>query len=340
MKKVLILIASFSLSLLPATAQTAAPLVLQKTISLPGVSGGFDHFAINLGEQVLFAAAKDHHTIEVVDLKTEKVIQSIGGLKKPHGLAWIPETSRLYVADGGLSQLKVYQGTTLQLTGTLNLSDDADDMVYDKQNGMLYVGHGGADAANPARVAAVKLNDFTLAANLAVIAHPEAIDVDEQGQRIFANIAGASEIAVINATTNRVETTWKVNGAADNTPLAYDAEDHLLFVACRKPAVLVVFDATTGRELSRLPADGGADDLFYDPSHHRIYVTAGSGAVDIYAVLPRGHMTSLGNVRTQAGAKTGLFVPSQNLLYVGVPGTGARPSEIRVYSLVGSGENQ
>jgi DNA-binding beta-propeller fold protein YncE len=340
MKKVLILLASFSLYLLPATAQTVAPLALQKTIPLPGVSGGFDHFAIDLAGEVLFAAAKDHHTIEAVDLKTGKVIQSIGGLRKPHGLAWIPETRRLYVADGELAQLKVYQGTPLEATGTLTLSDDADDMTYDKQNGMLYVGHGGADAANPARVAVINMNDFTLAADLEVAAHPEALDIDEQGQRVFANIADAGEVAVIDAKTNAVETTWKIKEAADNTPMAYDAEDHLLFIACRKPAVLLVLDATTGREMSRLSVDSGADDLFYDPTHHRVYVTAGAGAVDAYSVVSNGHVTSLGNVHTQSGAKTGLFVPSQNLLYVGLPGVGARPAEIRIYSPVASGENQ
>ncbi len=338
--KVLVLLASFSLSVLSAASQTIAPLALQKTISLPGVSGGFDHFAIDLSSEVLFAAAKDHHTVEAVDLKTGKVIQSIGGLRKPHGLAWIPETARLYVADGELAQLKVYQGSPLQLTGTLKLSDDADDMVYDKQNGMVYVGHGGSDAANPARVAVINMKDFTLAANLAVAAHPEAIDVDEQGQRIFANIADGGQVAVINAKTSAVETTWKLKGAADNTPLAYDAEDHLLLIASRKPAVLLVLDATTGMEIDRLPVDTGADDLFYDATHHRVYVTAGAGAVDAYSVEPNGHVTSLGSIRTQSGAKTGLFVPSQNLLYVGVPSLGARPAEIRIYSPVASGVNR
>ncbi len=57
-------------------AQTALPLKLQQTIPLPGVTGSFDHFAIDLSEDVLFAAAKGNHTVEVVDLKTGKIIQS------------------------------------------------------------------------------------------------------------------------------------------------------------------------------------------------------------------------------------------------------------------------
>lgn len=315
-----------------ACAQTNAPLTLSKTISLPGVVGGFDHFAIDLPGDVLFAAAKDNHTVEAVNMKTGKVAQSITGLAKPHGLEWIGETNRLYVADGKLAQLKVYQGNPLQASGTLKLSDDADDMVYDRQNGMLYVGHGGGNAANPARVAVINTKDFTLAANLPVAAHPEALDLDEQGQRVFANIADAAQVAVINATTNVVEATWKLKDATDNTPMAYDAEHQILFLACRKPAVLLALDASSGTELGRLPTEGGADDLFYDALLHRVYVIAGAGAISVYSIDAQKHLASVGIVHTQKGAKTGLFIPSQNLMYVGIPGSSGKSAQIQIYT--------
>lgn len=315
-----------------ANAQTEAPLALFKTISLPGVVGGFDHFTIDLSGGVLFAAAKDNHTIEAVNLKTGKVIQTIAGLGKPHGLAWVPETHRLYVADGKLAQLKVYQGNPFKALGSLKLSDDADDMVYDAQNSMLYIGHGGSDAANPGRIAVVNTKDFTLAANLHVAAHPEALDIDGQGQRVFANIADAAQVVVVNTRTNAVVDTWKLKDASDNTPLAYDAEHQILFIACRKPAVLLALDANAGKEISRLPTDAGADDLFYDANLHRVYVITGAGQVDVYAIDAEKYLSSLGRIATEQGAKTGLFVPSQNLLYVGIPGVSSNPAQIRMYA--------
>jgi DNA-binding beta-propeller fold protein YncE len=314
-----------------AQAQTDAPLTLSKTIPLPGVVGGFDHFAIDLSGGVLFAAAKDNHTVEAVNLQTGKIAQNITGLAKPHGLAWVPETHRLYVADGKLAQLQVYEGSPLHASGTLKLSDDADDMVYDEQSDTLYVGHGGSDAANPGRIAVINTKDFSLAANLPVAAHPEALDIDQQGQRVFANIADAGQVAVVNIKTNAIEDTWKLKDASDNTPLAYDAQEQMLLIACRKPAVLLALDANTGKEISRIPTGNGADDLFHDSKLHRVYVITGSGAVDVYSISTAKHFTALGKVRTASGAKTGLFVPSQNLLYIGIPGIGAKPAEIRVY---------
>jgi DNA-binding beta-propeller fold protein YncE len=314
-----------------AQAQTGAPLTLSKTIPLPDVVGGFDHFAIDLSGDVLFAAAKGNHTVEVVNLNTGKIAQHITGVAKPHGLAWVPETHRLYVADGKLAQLRVYEGSPLHVSGTLKLSDDADDMVYDERSGTLYVGHGGSDAANPGRIAVINPKDLSLVANLPVAAHPEALDIDRQGQRVFANIADAAQVVVVNTKANAIENTWKLKDASDNTPMAYDSLDQLLLIACRKPAVLLALEGNSGKEIARIATDDGADDLFYDSKLRRVYVITGAGAVDVYSISNAKHFTSLGKVRTSPGAKTGLLVPSQNLLYVGIPSIGSKPAEIRAY---------
>ena len=81
------------------------------------------------------------------------------------------------------------KGKPLALAGNIKLSDDADDMVYDEARHLLFVGHGGKDAANPANVAVVNTATFALKANVAVAAHPEGLAVDPQSGRVFANIA-------------------------------------------------------------------------------------------------------------------------------------------------------
>lgn len=316
------------------------PFNAQRTIQLPGVTGKFDHFAIDLAGNRLFAAATGNHSIEVIDLTSSKVVQSIAGLGKPHGLAWVASTGSLYVADGALAELRVFRGEPLKLAGTIKLSDDADDMVYDEANRLLYVGHGGSDAANPARIAVVDTTHFVLVANLPVATHPEALDIDPEGQRIFANIADAKKVAVIDAGKNAIVTDWNLAGCADNVPLGYDTGHHVLFVACRTPAVLIALDAVTGKEFSRVPTAGGADDLFYDAGLNRVYVIGGAGEVDAYRLDAAKTLQAIGSVQTAPGAKTALFVPSQAALYVGFPSTGGDPAEIRVYSTKSAGGSQ
>jgi len=321
-----------SLGSVSAHTQVTSLPVLQKAIALPDGTGKFDHFAFDMNANRLFIAATGNHSIEVLDLNSGKVNEMLTDLGRPHGLAWISEAGRLYAADGSQGDLKIYQGTPLQLVKSIKLSDDADDMVYDAKSKLLYVGHGGSGAANPAGVAIIESTSHTVLTNLPVANHPEGLEIDDAKDRVFVNIAGAAEIAVIDGATHRQTDGWKLTRAKDNVPLAYDQEHQILFVACRTPARLLVLDGSSGKELADLPSDLVADDIFYDAELHRIYLIAGAGAIDVYEIDTNRIVRSLGAVPTSAGAKTGLFVPSQHALYVGVPATGAKQAEILLYS--------
>lgn len=305
-----------------------SPISLTKTIPLPGVSGKFDHFAIDEAGHRLFVAATGNHSVEVIDLKTDKVEQSITGLGKPHGLAWDQAGSSLYIADGSNAELSLYKGSPLKLAGNIKLSDDADDMVFDETHHLLYVGHGGA----PGNVAVIDTAKFTLLANLAVASHPEALDLDASGRRVFANIADSAEVAVIDGESNTIIAHWKLTGAADNVPMAYDSGRQRLYVACRKPATLLALNGSTGTEIARVSTGGGVDDLFYDAAQHRLYVISGAGEVDVVQEDGEKGLATIGVTHTATGAKTALFVPAESNLYVGVPSSGTEPAQIRVYS--------
>jgi DNA-binding beta-propeller fold protein YncE len=313
-------------------AQMNSPLKLQRTIALPAGTGKFDHFAIDLQANRLFIAATGNHTVEILDLNSDQVTETITGLGKPHGLVWLPGNNRLYASDGAQGDLKSFEGSPLKQVKSIRLSEDADDMVYDSRSRLLYVGHGGTDPANPARVALIDTANQTLVNDLAVATHPEGLEIDNARHRVFINVADAAEVAVVEGANQSLSTPWKITRAKDNVPVAFDEEHNLLFVACRTPARLIVLDGDSGKEVGDLPADAGADDLFYDAELHRIYLIAGSGAVDVYEMRSNKTVHSLGITPTSPGSKTGLLVPSHHALYVGVVATGGREAEIRVYA--------
>jgi DNA-binding beta-propeller fold protein YncE len=253
-----------SLGASSAHTQSTPPLTLQQTIALPAGTGKFDHFAFDQNAGRLFIAATGNHSVEVLDLNSGKVTQSLTGIGKPHGLAWIPATSLLYASDGTQGDLKIFAGSPLNMAKSVELSDDADDMVYDAKSKLLYVGHGGSDAANPAAIAVIDTTTQSLLTNLPVATHPEGLEIDNAHHRIFVNVAESAEVVVIDGASHQQTAVWKLTRAKDNVPLVYDEEHQLLFVACRTPARLLVLDANSGRELADLPSDAGADDLFYD----------------------------------------------------------------------------
>ena len=314
-----------------AAAQHSQPLTVLKTIPLPGVTGKFDHFAYDGASNRLFAAATGNHTIEVIDVPAGKVLQEISGLGKPHGVAWIADRGRLFVADGSLAALKVYEGTPFKLIATLPLSDDADDMVYDEATKLLYVGHGGSTAAAPGRVAVVDVIKLVIIDNLPMETHPEALEIDPVSHRIFVNVADAAKVAVIDGATHKVTARWPLTRAKDNVPLAFVPESQALLLGCRTPPTALLVNASDVKEIGSVPSSAGADDLFYDAASHRAYLIAGSGTVDVLE-FRADKLRSIGEVETASGAKTGLLVPGLHQLFVGMPSVGSRPSQVRVFT--------
>jgi hypothetical protein len=64
-----------------APARQNEPLRLIQTIPLPDVHGRIDHFDVDLKGQRLFMSALGNNTLEVFDLRSNKVIQTIDGLR-------------------------------------------------------------------------------------------------------------------------------------------------------------------------------------------------------------------------------------------------------------------
>ncbi|HEY4378707.1 MAG TPA: YncE family protein [Acidobacteriaceae bacterium] len=312
------------------TAQSGSRLDRAKDIPLPGVTGKFDHFAFDAQRQLLFAAATGNHTVEVVDTANGTVRQTITGLGKPHGLAWVSETHRLFVADGALAALKVYEGSPLELVKSVQLSDDADDMVYDPETKLLFVGHGGSDGKSPGQVAIIDAITLKLLKNLPASSHPEALELDPTSDRVFANIADSAEVLTIDARQQQIIGTWKLLRAQDNVPAAYDRITGTLLLGCRTPSKLLIVDGKTGRELQDIDSSAGADDLFIDRDTRRAYLITGSGHVDVYH-WNSSKMEAAGSVPTANGAKTGLLV--NHTLYVGIPSSTSTPASIRVFSV-------
>jgi hypothetical protein len=90
------------------------------------------------------------------------------------------------------------------------------------------------------------------------------------------------------------------------------------------PGRMVVLNTETGKVVDTFDIAGGSNSagagkMFYDPAHQRIYISGGGGFIDVFKELDPDHYKSLGRIPTGFIAKTCLFVPELNRLYVAVP---------------------
>jgi hypothetical protein len=130
------------------------------------------------------------------------------------------------------------------------------------------------------------------------------------------NVPDAGQVAVLDLRAGKLVASWRVpDGLRANFPMALDAAAGVLATVFRGPARLVLPDTRTGAATASLPTCADADDVFFDPKRRRLYVSCGEGAIDVVRQDTAGDRL-LARVRTQAGARTSLFVPELDRLFV------------------------
>lgn len=298
-------------------AGTAPPLVLEQTIPLPDVAGRIDHLSVDVARQRLLVCERGNDTVDVIDLREARVIGRITGLQEPQGVAYVPTSDRIVVANGGDGSVRLFRAGDLAPVGEIALGEDADDLRIDPRSGDVLVGHGSGglaviDPAGPSRLA-----DIPLAA------HPEAFELDPGSRRVFVNLPDAREIGVVDLASGRQIAAWRVPDARSNFAMAIDPGGSQLAVAFRRPARLVLFDTRTGALTGRLDTCGDADDAFFDARRDRIYVSCGEGAVDVFGRDAAG-TRRLQRLDTAPGARTSLFVRELDRLFVAVRARASR----------------
>jgi YVTN family beta-propeller protein len=289
------------------------------------VEGRIDHLSVDVKGKRLFVAALGNNSVEVLDLATGKKIQSIKNLKEPQGLRFIPETNQLFAACGGDGTCRIYDGRSLQLVGTINLGDDADNVRYDTKTKRVYVGYG--DGA----LAVIDAEKRTKVGDIPLPGHPESFQLETEGSRIFVNVPKTKQIVVIDRARSKIVATWPIKEAKENFPMTIDEVHRRLFVGCRKPAKLLTLDMATGETLTSLDCCGDTDDVFHDADTEWVYVSCGEGFIDVFAHKSTDHYQLSDHIPTAAGARTSLFVPELGALYLAVPHRGSQPAEIRAY---------
>jgi hypothetical protein len=310
-----------------AYAQEGSPLHMVHTMPLPHVEGRIDHLAVDLHTQRLFVAALGNNTLEVLDLKAGTPLHTVPGLHEPQGVLFLPESNTIVVTNGQTGRCDFFDGTSLQQRQSVTLAGDADNVRYDAATHILYAGYGAG---------ALGLIDVTRAQHLGDIplqGHPEAFQLEQAGPHIFVNVPSAHHIAVVDREKRAVITTWPLQGAEANFPLALDETHHRLFVGVRTPPMLMVMDTESGKEIARVQSVGDADDLFYDAQHRRIYIAGGAGFLSIVAQEDADHYTPVATIPTASGARTALWVPERGQLLLAVPHRGTQGAEIRVYAV-------
>src|SRR5205085_878229 len=233
-----------------------------------------DHMAVDVRGQRLFVCALGNNTLEVVDLKKGERVRSVGGLREPQGVRYLPESNTIVVANRADGVTTFFDGTSYTPVKTVRFSGDADNVRYDAAHKQVYVGYGEGSLGVLSEKGE-RLFDIPLGG------HPESFQLDSAAGRVYVNVPTRHKIAVVDLSKRAVTANWPL-AESNNYPMTLDEARHRLFVVTRRRPRLVVYNTETGKQVATLAAGIDSDDVFYDAERGRIYASFGEGVVMVY----------------------------------------------------------
>src|SRR6202165_243971 len=327
MKKSYVVFLALFLVAVSAHAQANPPLRLIHTTLLPGYLGDFEHFAADIKGNRLFLIAEDHKTIEVLNIQTGEQIHTITGFGQPHDLVYLPGPNSIIVTEGDAESgaVQLVSGSTYKILDKIKLPTDVDGGVYNPVNKYYYVESGGQGQDAKTHLVSIidtqsfkRIGDITLPGTKS-----EAMAIDHAGAKLYVNLRGPDEIGVVDLATRQLIARWPIPEAKNENALVLDEPNHRLFSASHTPPKLFVFDIDTGKVIASLPCAENSDDMGYDPVRKRIYIT-GDGSASVIVQQDADHYASVAELPTGYRAKTSIFVPELNRLYMAVSSRGKR----------------
>lgn len=344
MKSITFFLSAIVLFAPKAQSQVREPLELVQTIPLPGLhDGDFHQFQVDVLGQRLFLAAEENSVVEVIDMRTNKVIHTIVGLKAPHSMAYDTDSKKLFVVDaGGPSQVEIFDGTSFTLLGTIPMKAHAEPSFYDSANKLFYVGNGGKEDNEDYCLLSIidttsgkKVGDIRVDAD-----RVDGMAVEKSGPRMFVNMYPKNAVAVIDREKRIQIATWSIaDEGKGNVTMAFDEADHRLFVGVvnrGEAGKVIVLDSDSGKIVNSLYCVGQSlsQGLIYDAGSRRLYVQ-GVPFANVFQKIGRGDRYDLiGQVPTSYHAITAILAPQLNRYYMIANHHGDTQAEVLVYKVV------
>jgi DNA-binding beta-propeller fold protein YncE len=282
-----------------------------------------EFFAPDLKGNRLFLCAENSKTVEVFDLLTGKRIHTITGFGEPHDIVYLSDTDQLIVTDGGddFGWVERVSAKTYQIVDKIKLPNAVDEAVFDPVSKYFYVESGSEEPGGKTHlVNIIDTKNFKLVGNITLPGkNSSAMAVDHAGESLYVNNSGTGEIAVVDLRTRQVIARWPLPEAHNLNGLAFDEANHRLFSATRNPPKFWVFDTSTGQIVTTLTCTAYNDHMIFDPARKRIYIT-GTQTASVIEQRDADHYEDIAEVPTGYRAKTSIFVPELNRIYIALSG--------------------
>jgi YVTN family beta-propeller protein len=304
-KRSLALLALTALSLTSLVAAAQKPYHIESRW-LVGGEGGWDYLTADASSHRLYLT---HTTkVEVVDTNTGKVLGSITGLTRVHGVVLSPDGKTGYISDGGANVVVAFDPSSLKVITRIPAGKNPDGMAYEPVTNTLWAFNG---ASHDATVIDAQQNKVV--GTIPLSGKPEFPQVDRKGT-VFVNIEDKNSIVRLDAKTKSATATWPLAGCDSPSGMAIDLSGMRLFSVCDGKKMAVT-DAHTGKSLATPSIGDGPDAAGYDAKDKLAFSSNGDGTLTIVNAGKPGYPV-LQTLVTEKGARTMTYDPTGDKVYL------------------------
>lgn len=304
-------IALFALAAGTLTAAGAAglrlPLETVSRVALSGPAVRFDYTSLDPSTNRLWISHMSASQLLAFDVRTHKIVKTIAA-PGVHGVIAVPQLGRVFTSATDSHEVLTIDAKTGAILAHAPAGAYPDGLAYDPLERHVFVSdeQGGVETVIDARGHRV--------ATISLGGEAGNVQYDAGSGRILVDVQTRGDVAIIDPRSNRVVRRVALQGCASPHGLLVDSSHRLAFVACDANARLLTLDLRTMQVTGNAGVGNSPDVLAFDSSLHRLYVSAESGVVAIFAEHARS-LTKLGQAMLAPNAHTVAVDPRTHLVY-------------------------
>jgi DNA-binding beta-propeller fold protein YncE len=272
------------------------PYKVLKTVKVGG-AGGFDYvYADSAGRRLYIPRTGNPGArITVFNLDT---LEPVGEIKDANarGAAVDPKSNHGFVTS---KPVVMFDAKTLEVVKKIEVEGGPDGILFDPFNQRTYIWSHSAPNAT-----VIDAKDGAVLGTIDLEGAPEQAVTDGKGH-IYVDIEDKDNVAVIDSKTMKVTGHYDLAGKGGQCAgLAMDVKNEILFVACRKPAMMVIMTAKDGKIIDALPLGAGTDGAVFNPKTMEAFSSQGDGTLTVVKENSPTSFVVAQTVTTPVRAKT------------------------------------
>ena len=215
----------------------------------------------------VYASVTRNHEVAVLDTEKLTVSKRIKDGKFPDGLAYSPETHKVFVSDEAGGVETVIDTKRNERVNTIEMGGEVGNTQYDPVSHLIY-------ACVQTRNELVEINPETdkiqARYHLSKGKHPHGFYIDDQNGKAYIACEGDNKLLVFDMKNHSVENVFAVASGPD--VLAFDRGLQLLYVACESGAVSL-FRYSNGKleKVENVNVGPNSHSVSVDSETHRAY---------------------------------------------------------------------